>query len=736
MESSRTLKKTILSFLSARPGSAHSLKDLARRSGVTSRREFAELRSLADRLTGEGILERNARGELSYPPPRIRGTGARTRRSNHVEGELRVNRRGFGFVHAEGWEEDIFIAPGNIHTALHGDLVEAVLFPRGKEARFEGEVVRVLERRTASLVGALRMSRHFLFVVPDDPRIGRDIYVAAEDASGARHGDKVVVRLLPWEDEHQNPEGVVEEVLGEAGDPRVEVEGVARAHGLPARFSPEAEEEAARLDERIGPGELEGRLDLRETVSFTIDPEDAKDFDDAVSLEPRPGGLVRLGVHIADVAHYVRRGMALDEEARQRGTSVYLVDRVLPMLPERLSNDLCSLRPRSDRLTFSVLMDVNGRGTVEDYRIVRSVIHSVRRFTYEEAQEVLECGRGELAEHLLPMHELARTLGERRKKEGSLDIDTPEARFRFDADGLPSGIVKKVRQDAHRLIEEFMLLANRTVARHVGGGRRNEEVLPFIYRVHDLPDPAKMADCAAFVQHLGYSLDASGGVSSRELQKLLTRVRGTEMEDVVNQVVVRSLAKAAYSEKNIGHYGLAFRYYTHFTSPIRRYPDLAVHRMLQAYAGRVEGAGRQGAAEGLAELCRHCSERERTAMEAERDSVKVMQAEYMKRHVGDEFEGVIAGVTRYGLFVEIRDLLVEGMIRVRDLLDDYYVFDEKRYALRGRSRGRVFSLGDTVRVRVVAVQPEAREVNFALAEEAPAPATRAGIRPRSRGHGN
>jgi ribonuclease R len=449
----------------------------------------------------------------------------------------------------------------------------------------------------------------------------------------------------------------------------------------------------------------------------TIDPADARDHDDAVSLEHLPGGIFRLGVHIADVSYYVREGSLMDREALARGTSVYLVNEVVPMLPERLSADLCSLRPHEDRLAYSVLIDLAADGTMREHSFARTVIRSKRKFAYEEVQAILDKGKGEMADLLIPLNGIAKTLHAARMKRGSLDFESPEVKFAFDAQGLPVGIHKKPRLDAHRLIEECMLLANRVVAEHIGRLKTGGDGPPFLYRVHDLPDPSRLQDLARFVKHLGFSLDAKGGVSTRELQKLLERVRGTELEDLVNEVALRAMAKAVYSEDNIGHFGLGFRHYTHFTSPIRRYPDLVVHRLLNLYtSGRVKPAGVAELRESLPAIALQSSDRERVAQEAERASVRVMQMEYMKRHVGDDFAGVITGVTDFGLFVELDDTLVQGLVRMRDLGDDYYIFDERQYALRGRSRGKVYRLGDRIRVRVVAVDPETRECDLALVE--------------------
>jgi ribonuclease R len=707
-----------------------TLKDLASHVKVRGKDEYRQLRELAEELERKGIIEADERGRFLYvrrssKPQERTGKQDRPGAAGAMTGTLSMTRRGFGFVIVEGMDEDIFIAPRFLHTALHGDIVQVVPFAsragrRRAAARdddkVEGEITAIVKRTLTTVTGRLEASRTSFFVVPDDERIARDIYVSRDDAGKASQGDKVVVRLHDWTDEHQNPEGEIVEVLGRAGDARVEVLSVARSFGLPPVFPAEVERAAAALPGSIAAADIAGRVDCRSMTVVTIDPEDAKDFDDALSIETVAGGMTRLGVHIADVAHYVREGSLLDGEAYARGTSVYMVNEVIPMLPERLSNDLCSLRPGVDRLTYSVFMDVTADGAVKEYTIRKSIIHSARRFSYEEVQAILDSGKGDFASTLLPLFALSKVLLKRRRKNGSLDFDTGEAKFDFDAEGLPSRIIKKIRLDAHRLVEECMLLANMTVARHVGAPKKQEEPAPFLYRVHDLPDPGKLRELGTFVRQFGFSLDAKDGVSSRELQKLLDRVEGSEVENVINEVALRTMAKAVYAPKNIGHYGLAFTHYAHFTSPIRRYPDLVVHRLLDEYARGASPRRIEEIRQRLPEVARHSSDRERVANEAERASVKVMQVEYMKRHVDDEFAGVVTGVTNFGLFVEINDLLVQGMIPLRDLSDDYYLFDEKHYSLRGRSGGKTYRLGDAVRIRVVAVHGEERTIDFRLAE--------------------
>ena len=695
------------------------VKELARRLKIKKRDDFHALRAEIERMVGEGLIRTDEHGRVGY----VRRKPTRQiSRSNHITGLLRVTRRGIGFVRpAEGGDE-ILIPPRFMHTALHGDTVTVVVFPHRTHARHrnpeeaatEGEIVEIVGRALERLTGTLQEGRATAHIVPDDSRIGRDITVADDETRKAKHGDKVVVKLLPWTDEHRDPEGVIVDVLGKSGDARVEVLSVARTFGLPTGFPHNVELEAQRLPAQLSDGDVRGRLDYRGKVCFTIDPEDAKDFDDALTIETSANGHMRLGVHIADVSHYVREGTALDAEAYARGTSAYLVNEVIPMLPERLSNDLCSLRPHEDRLTYTVHMDVDAEGSVLEYTIAKSVIKSVRRFAYEEVQQVINAGKGEYADQILMLNGLAQTLLKRRKRRGSIDFDTAEVKIAFDATGLPSAIVKKPRLDAHRLVEECMLLANRTVAEHIGKSRKGSLEKPFLYRIHDVPDPDKIRDLASFVKKFGYSLDAKQGVPPKELQKLLDRVRGSEVEILINEVALRAMSKAVYSEANIGHYGLAFSHYTHFTSPIRRYPDLVVHRLLDAYARGAEGKDVERFRQSMPEIARQSSARERVATEAERASIRVMQVEYMKRHVGDTFEGVIGGVTSFGLFVEINDLLIEGLIRIRDLDDDYYLFDEKQYSLRGRSRGKIYRLGDHIKVRVLGVDPQERDIDLAV----------------------
>lgn len=710
----------ILAFLARYPQQLFRARELARRTGFKTSEEYQVFKRAVRQLQETNRIRRAEGARFGHHEV-----------PQTVVGEFHMTRQGFGFVRQVDSTEEVFIPPRCRGMAVHGDRVEVSLFPQSSKQRQqgdkrEGEIVRILERARVDVVGTLDRSRHFYVVIPDDRKIARDIYVAKEDLNRAKPGDKVVVQIDSWGVGHLNPEGRIVEVLGRAGEVSAEIQSVVREFRLPREFPPPVMREAERFPDSIPEAERRGRLDLRNEVCFTIDPEDARDFDDAVSLQELPGGNVLLGVHIADVSFYAREGSALDQEALKRGTSVYFPNMVIPMLPERLSNILCSLRPNEDRLAYSVLMTVSPRGVVKDYDIRESIIRSKRRFSYEEVETILEGGGSggpqgvenpAVLDMLHRMWKLSTLLMKKRMREGSIDFETSEAKFRFDEEGNPTEIIKKVRLRSHRLVEEFMLLANQTVARHIGLARREGHRKPFLYRIHDAPDPDRSRELSAFVSKFGYKLHTDGGVRSKDLQRLLDQVRGTDVENVINEVALRAMAKAVYSEHNIGHYGLAFDYYAHFTSPIRRYPDLVVHRLLKEYARSSSLQRSQEVANRLPFVARQSSAMERAAMEAERAAVKVMQVEYMKRHLGDEFDAIVSGVVRFGIFVEIVDLLVEGMIHVRDLQDDYYTYDEQKYSLVGRATGRRYRLGDMIRVKVIRVNPEEREIDFAIAEQ-------------------
>jgi ribonuclease R len=708
------LRDRILRFLAEYPSQMFKPVEIARRLSINGETAYAELLGELARLHTEGHIARAHRKRYGH---------AIASSARKMKGIFSTQRQGPAIVNLlPPGEGTVLIASKFSGTALHGDTVEVALFAHRIEKDEEGEdilqgeVVGIVSRSEKPIVGTFQKSKHFFFVIPDDNRIGKDIYIAKGATMGARPGQKVVVRIVEWNSRNLNPEGAIAEVLGKSGEVRAEMMSVIRQFKLSPHFPKEVVTEADRIPDTIPESEIQTRLDLRGVDCLTIDPEDAKDFDDAISIQPQQDGNFLLGVHIADVSHYVREKTHLDQEALRRGTSVYLANEVIPMLPESLSNNICSLRPDEDRLTYSAMMTVSPKGAVLDYDIVKSVIRSKRRFTYEEVQKIIESGKGPHRETIKLLHTLSQTLLKKRMKEGSIDFESSETKFRFDAQGKPTEIIKKLRLDAHRLVEEFMLLANQVVAKHIGLAKKEQDIRPFIYRIHDLPDPDRLQDLAAFVERLGFTLSIGGGVTSRALQKLLQDVKGKDEENVINEIAVRSMAKAIYSETNIGHFGLGFKYYTHFTSPIRRYPDLMIHRLLHEYERAVPHKRREQLLERLPDICKQSSDMERVAMEAERASVKVMQVEYMRRHVGDEFHALISGVTNFGLFVEITDLLVQGLIRVRDLGDDYYVYDEKHFSLIGRRTKKRYRLGDKVQVKVVRVDPEEREIDFALVE--------------------
>lgn len=696
------MKKKIKSFFKNNPSLKVKSKELAERLQIFDSYEYAELKYYLHKLTEEGFLEKSGkRYQLSkYGSEKLIGT-------------VQIISDGdYGFVILNNQNiRDVFIAGKNLNTAFDGDIVEVKLLERQRGKNIEGTIVSIVERSRKEIVGTLQKSNSFYFVIPDDKKIHRDIYISSKNLGGAKPGDKVVVGNIQWLSPNLNPEGKIIEVLGKAGSFDVEIASIAREFELPYKFPNSVLKEVEKITEEIPESEIKKRIDLRDKIIFTIDPEDAKDFDDAVSVEKLQNGNFLLGVHIADVSHYVRENSATYKEALKRGTSVYLVGKVIPMLPEKLSNQICSLVPGKDRLTFSVIAEVTSTGKIVNYEIHKSIINSKRRFTYEEVQKIIDDGEGEFYEQIAMLNKIAKVMREKRIKKGSINFFTPEVVFKLDKNGKPVDISIKQIGESHNLIEELMLMANQIIATHVQP-KKGEEVYPFVYRVHDQPDKEKIIEFARFVRSLGYSFDPNSSNKSKEFQKLLDSVKGTEEEAVVNEVAIRSMAKAIYSTKNIGHYGLGFKYYTHFTSPIRRFPDLIVHNLIYNYLqNKLE---KKYNIEDLEKICEHASERERTAINAERLSVKLKQIEYLKSKVGQEFHGVVSGITNFGIFVELSQNLAEGLIRYRDMDDDYYIFDEKNYSITGKSTGRRIRLGDKVNVKLIRVDEEKREIDFKL----------------------
>ncbi len=717
------MKKEIKAFFKNHPASRIKSKDLAKRLSINEEYAYAELKHVLHSLTEEGYLEKQGK---RYQLNRYE--------SNKLIGTLQIVGDGnYGFVMLKDNRfKDIFVAGKNLNTAFDGDLVEVVLVSTKRGKSLEGEIVHVTERKRNEIVGTLQKSKSFYFVQPDDVKIHRDIYIAANKLGNARVSDKVVIGNIDWKSPQLNPEGSIKEILGKAGSYDTEIAAIAREFGLTYKFPKVVMKEAESIPEVIPQSEIKKRLDLRNKNIFTIDPEDAKDFDDAVSIETLPNGNSIVGIHIADVSHYVRKNSHIYSEALKRGTSVYLVGKVIPMLPEKLSNRICSLVPGEERLTFSVIAELTLRGKVVNYEIHKSVIKSKRRFTYNEVQKIIDSGKGDFYEEIIKLNRIAKVLRNKRKKKGSINFFTPEVVFKLDKTGKPVNIQIKEIKESHNLIEELMLLANQLIAEHTklnpntadGPASQNVEStmkrreswqksnIPFIYRVHDLPDREKIIEFARFVKSLGYHFDQNSANKSKQFQILLDEVEGTEEESVVNEIAIRTMAKAVYSTKNIGHYGLGFRYYTHFTSPIRRFPDLVVHNLIYNYLN--ERREKNLSVEELEEICNHTSAQERNAINAERLSVKLKQIEYLEGKVGEEFHGVVSGITHFGIFVELSENMAEGLIKLRDLEDDYYIFDEKNYSINGRRTGRRIRLGDKVNVRLIRIDEEKRELDFIL----------------------
>ncbi|MBW9201105.1 ribonuclease R [Bacteroidales bacterium SW299] len=610
--------------------------------------------------------------------------------------------------------EPIFIAERNSAHAMNNDKVKVALSAKRKKRTPEGQVIEILEHANENFVGTLKVSKSYAFLLTESSTLANDIFIPKEKLKGGKNGDKAIVKITEWPDDAKNPYGQVIDILGKAGENTTEMHAILAEYGLPYSYPQAVEAAAERIPAEITPEDYAEREDFRNVVTFTIDPKDAKDFDDALSIRQLQPGLWEVGVHIADVSHYVKEGSSIDKEAVKRATSVYLVDRTVPMLPERLCNFICSLRPDEEKLAYSVIFNMNENAEIKSYRIRHTVIKSNRRYAYEEAQQIIETGQGDYKDEILELNKLAQILRQKRMAAGSIDFDRTEVRFEIDETGKPVSVYFKESKEANKLIEEFMLLANRTVAEHIGKVPKNRKPKVFPYRIHDLPDPDKLDDLNQFIARFGYKIRTSGSKSdiSKSLNRMLNEVRGKKEENLIETVSIRTMQKARYSIYNIGHYGLGFDFYTHFTSPIRRYPDLMVHRLLTRYLA----GGRSAQAEKYESLCEHSSAMEQTAASAERASIKYKQVEFMGERIGNVYDGVISGVTEWGLYVEINENKCEGMIPIRDLDNDYYEFDEKNYCLIGRRHHQKYSLGDPIRIKVAKANLAKKQLDFTLAE--------------------
>ncbi|UII33813.1 ribonuclease R [Fulvivirga ulvae] len=623
-----------------------------------------------------------------------------------------VNPR-FAYLLTPDDKEDVYIKAQDINFAMDGDTVKVQLKGAGDGRKPEGRVVEIVERAREQFVGRIEFSPRFAFVIADNKKIHQDIFVKLDATHGARHNDKVIVKVTQWPAHDKSPEGEIVNVLGPAGDNEAEIHSIMAEFDLPFEFPEHIEQEAEKISDKITKNEIEKRRDFRDVLTFTIDPEDAKDFDDALSFQVLENGNYEIGIHIADVTHYVLPNTTLEKEAFDRATSVYLVDRTVPMLPERLSNGLCSLRPREDKLTFAAVFEMDDKANVQKEWFGRTIIHSDRRFTYEEAQASIETGLGDLVQELQKLNDLAKKLRKERFNKGAVNFETTEVKFKLDEKGKPLGIIPKVRTDAHKLIEEFMLLANRKVAAFVYEMKKGEDKNTFVYRTHDYPNPEKVDSFAQFAKKFGHDLKTDQGSISQSLNSLMTTIEGRPEENVLQQLAIRSMAKAKYTTEAMGHFGLAFKHYTHFTSPIRRYPDMMVHRLLQHYLDKGKSVDKKD----FEEKCIHSSEREKRAADAERASIKYKQVEFMQSVEDRIFDGIISGVTEWGIFVEIVETKCEGMVRMVDMKDDYYEFDEKNYRVFGRRNKKMYTLGDKVHVTVKSTDIDRRTIDLEFADK-------------------
>lgn len=697
------LRAQIQDFISRQQNNSFNYKQVSAAIGAKSAPAQRSVAMMLAELAFDGELVETAPGKYKAPA-----------RSNFTMGTFVRRSNGKNSVVTDDDQEAIFVAERNSMHALNGDRVRVAIAAHRRGQEPEAQVVEIVEPKEQVFIGTLQIEGHLAFLKTDSKFLACDIFIPKTKLKGGKDGDKAIVKITEWPEEVKNPRGEVVDILGRTGENNAEIHAILAEYGLPYKYPAAVEKAADKIDAGITPEEISRREDFRGVTTFTIDPKDAKDFDDALSIRRLPNGHWEVGVHIADVTHYVKPNSIIDREAMTRATSVYLVDRVVPMLPERLCNGICSLRPDEEKLAFSTVFELDDNAKVLNSRIVRTVIRSDRRFAYEEAQEVIETGKGDLVEEITTLDRLAKQLRTQRFENGSVDFDREEVRFDIDEKGHPTGVYFKVSKDANKLIEEFMLLANRTVAAAIGKPEKRRKEKAFVYRVHDQPDSTKLTDLANIARAFGYRLKTHGsaGEINRSLNKMLRDVKGKGEENFLSVLAIRSMAKAIYTTENIGHYGLGFDYYTHFTSPIRRYPDMMVHRLLERYLA----GGRSVNVEKLEDQCKHSSAMEQLAANAERSSIKYKQVEYMADHLGEEYEGMISGVTEWGLYVELDDNKCEGLVPMRELADDFYDFDEKNYCLRGRRRGIVFRLGDKVRIRVARADLDKRQLDFVIVD--------------------
>lgn len=720
----KNLAKEIIAFFKQNHSRLLNYKQVSAAFGLKREVERQQMNLLLQSMKQQGLLEEKEKGKFSLKIS-----------SNITTGIAELTASGAVYVIREDSENDVYVPKNANGGALTGDLVKVIVWDSDNVLKPRGEIIEIIKRSKTEFVGRVEVNKQFAFFIPDNARSISDVFIPPKALNGAKNGDKVIVKITDWEHSGKNPAGEVKQVLGKVGENDAEIHAIMAEFDLPFEFPKEVEKEANQIPLEIPQSEIKKRKDFRKTITFTIDPEDAKDFDDALSVRKVKNNVWEIGVHIADVSHYLQMGSKLDDEAMQRATSVYLVDRVIPMLPEILSNKVCSLVPKEDRLCYSAVFMMNEEAEILEEWFGRTVIHSDHRFSYEQAQEVIETGIGPMKEEMAILQHLALKLREKRFKHGGIAFDKQEVKFNLDAKGKPLGVFFKVMKDSNKLIEDFMLLANRRVAEKIGAvpaeknekekakaGKKQSESLPFVYRIHDDPNPEKLQQFSQFVARFGYQIKTqSRQTLARSMNSMLQQASGKKEGGIIEQLAIRTMAKAIYSTQNIGHYGLAFDYYTHFTSPIRRYPDVLVHRLLDHYLKATQNKPDGKMIEELSkdkeyleQLCKHSSEQEKLATEAERASIKYKQIEFLSDKTGQEFDGIISGVTEYGLYVEIIENHCEGMVKARDMTDDFYVFDEDNYCYIGRKKRIIYQLGDKVKIRIKRCDLIRKQVDFTL----------------------